>query len=245
MKKFLAMLLILVIALPFAPAVAEGNMTDKAISFAEFTFGDTFSNIRNLIKCNSLDFKYGAYTSRCMADAIDTLPDYNNAYEEKALCFMVREKNRRNVADYAADACLWFYYPADALTDENSAVFYAGEYKFDTQGDHSGVFADLKQKLTLVYGEPFYDGNDICAAVGGPGILDMARYNNDVINYDAQYAVWKSSASNTMAVLKYYVQFGNSYEVKLAYISDIADDTFAQLSTITTVSVNDNGLQGL
>ena len=40
MKKFLAMLLILLSVLPVSLASADGAMTDKAISFAEFTFGD-------------------------------------------------------------------------------------------------------------------------------------------------------------------------------------------------------------
>ena len=86
MKKYLSMLLILAMLLPCTLAAADGAMTDKAVNFAEFTFGDIFGNIRKNVKIGSLDFKYGAYTSRCLADAIDNLPEYSSHNENSPSC---------------------------------------------------------------------------------------------------------------------------------------------------------------
>lgn len=245
MKKFFAMLLILVMALPCTLAVADGAMTDKPISFAEFAFGDTFGNIRKNIKSNSIDFKYGAYTSRYMADAIDSLPYYNYSAEESIMCFMLRERGRRQVAGHEADVCMWFAYPATSNTDDNNAIFYAGEYEFDVQDDPDGVFADLKNKLSQVYGDPFYAGNDISAVMGEPGVEDMERYNNDIALYQPEFAVWKSSVDNSAVVLKNFNQYGDWMRVKLCYISDVADETFAQLSAMTPEATVNDSLDGL
>lgn len=47
MKKLLAILLAMTMLLMAFPAFAEGNTTDKAITFLNFNYGDTFSNIRS------------------------------------------------------------------------------------------------------------------------------------------------------------------------------------------------------
>lgn len=244
MKKFLAMLLILVMLLPCTLAAADGVMTDKPLSFAEFTFGDTFGNIRENIKVGSMDFMYAAYTSRCIADAIDTLPDYSNHNTNVALCFRMREEGQRTVAGYRAGTRLWFVYPDGDLTNDNGAVFYAGEYEFDTldSGAHD-IFEDIKGKLAQVYGDPFYVGSDISAVMGEAAVDDVERYNNDVEQNQAEYAVWKSSANNAVAVLKYLKQFGNWERTLLAYISDIADETMMQYAN--QPDAGNNSLEGL
>ena len=210
MKKFFTLLLVLAMMLPCTLSFADGAMTDKPIKFAEFTFGDTFGNIRNNIRLRSIDFKYGAYTSRFLADAIDTLPEYSPRNEDIAPCFKLNESGQRTVAGHHAGAHLWFAYSGNDLTDESNAIFYAGEYEFDDfEGDSYAIFTDIKGKMAQVYGEPYYDGSDISAALGEVNVNDMDRYNNDTANYQAQYAVWKSSANNATVVLKYFKQHGD------------------------------------
>ena len=243
MKKYLSMLLILAMLLPCTLAAADGAMTDKAVNFAEFTFGDTFGNIRKNVKIGSLDFKYGAYTSRCLADAIDNLPDYSSRNENIAPCFKLREEGMRKVAGHDAGAYLWFAYSGNELTDENNAVFYAGEYEFQTNGDPIGVFADLKAKLTQLYGEPFYAGINISDAMGEAGVADIDRYNSNIEEMQPEFAVWKSSVNNTVVVLKNYVQYGDWAQVKLTYISTLADAVLSQYSS--PMESGDSSLQGL
>ena len=62
-------------------------------------------------------------------------------------------------------------------------------------------------------------------------MVDAERYNNDVENMKADYAVWKSSANNAVVVLKHFIQYGGWERVKLAYISDVADEVLAQYVT--------------
>lgn len=229
MKKFLAMLLILLSVLPVSLASADGAMTDKSISFAEFTFGDTFGNIRKNAKPYIMEFKYGAYDSRCIADAIETLPDnYNDGQASVPYCFVSRERGRRKVAGQEASVNMWFAYTQLDHFDENSAIFYAGEYEFEIKDDADGLFSNLKGKLSQVYGEPFYVGFDISEAMGEPGISEIERYMNDSILNLPEYAVWKSSANNAVVVLKKFSENGHRDRVKLAYISDVADEIFAQ-----------------
>lgn len=244
MKRALALMLALILMLPCALAAADGAMTDKAINFAEFSFGDTFGNIRNNVKIGSLDFKYGVYTSRCIADAIDTLPDYVQHNRDLAPCFRVRFDGDRKVASYDATPYMWFAYPTDHYTADNDAVFYAGEYEFQLfDKDPVDIFNDLKEKLTTLYGEPFYAGNDISVPMGVFEVEDINRYTEDTQNMQPEYAVWKSSANNTVVVLKKYTQYGNWNQVRLAYISDVADATFAQVP-VEVESISDS-LEGL
>lgn len=228
MKRLLTLLLTLSLLLPVL-AAADGVMTDKTINFAEFTFGDTYGNIRKNIKAGSVEYKYGAYISRYLADAIDTLPEYSSHNEDIAPCFKVREEGQRTVAGYHAGAYLWFAYPDSDLTADNSAIFYCGEYQFDAYDtDALPIFTDLKDKLSQVYGTPYYDGANITDALGEAMVEDTNRYNENTEEYQAQYAVWKSSANNATVVLKYYKQHGNWERTLLMYISNIADATLSQ-----------------
>ena len=68
MKRIFAALLAAVLLLGAACALAEGTMTDKPINFAEFTFGDTFGNIRKQIKMDSISFEYYPISPRMLAD---------------------------------------------------------------------------------------------------------------------------------------------------------------------------------
>ena len=243
MKKLLSLLLILAMLLPCTPAAADGAMTDKAINFAEFAFGDTFGNIRKNVKIGSLDFKYGAYTSRCLADAIDNLPEYSSRNENIAPCFKLREEGMRKVAGHDAGAYLWFAYSGTDLTDESSAIFYAGEYEFQTNDNPDGVFADLKAKLTQLYGEPFYAGNNISDAMGEAGVADIDRYNSDIEKMQPEYAVWKSPVNNAVVILKNCLQYGSWPQVKLTYISALADAALSRYAS--SPSSGDISLQGL
>ena len=244
MKRLLALLLTLSLLLPVL-AVADGAMTDKTINFAEFTFGDTYGNIRKNIKVGSIDCEYGAYISRYLADAIDNLPEYSSRDENTAPCFKVREDGQRTVAGYRAGAYLWFAYPDNDLTADNSAIFYCGEYQFDSYGetDVLTIFTDLKGKLSQVYGTPYYDGANITDALGDAMVEDPNRYNENTELYQAQYAVWKSSANNATVVLKYFKQHGDWERTFLMYISDIADATLSQY--ISAPGAGNTSLEGL
>lgn len=245
MKKCFALLLILAMMLPCALAFADGAMTDKPINFAEFTFGDTFGNIRKNIKGRSIDFQYGAYISRYLADAIDSLPDYSNHNNDVAPCFKLNESGQRTVAGHRAGVHLWFAYSGNDLANENSAIFYAGEYEFDDNESNAySTFTDIKGKMSQVYGAPYYEGSDISAALGEVTVDDMDRYNNDTAQNQAQYAVWKSSTNNTTVVLKYFNQYGDWERTFLVYLSDIADATLSQYIGTSGAAAN-NSLEGL
>lgn len=118
MKKYRAMLLIFAMLLPCILAAA-GVMTDKVINSAVFAVG----NIRKDVKRGSLDFRHGAYTSCCIADAIDNLPDYSHRNKNIASCFRLREEGQHSVVGHHAGAYLWFVYPTDNLADGTNANF--------------------------------------------------------------------------------------------------------------------------
>lgn len=236
MKKLLAILLTAALLLLSVPAWAEGNTTDKPITFAEFNFGDTFNTIRNGQYLRNINFQRGLYSPRVLADAIPYVGDWCRVSDTLPACFTAEPDGGRAVAGHNCMVSLWFAYPVEngaSVIDENAATFYAGEYNFfDDNG--AATFDDLKQKLSQLYGAPYMQGNNLDAVLGELALPDEGMknsYQEQNQRCQPNYVVWKSSANNAVLVLKSYTEDGSSEFTKLNYISLDAADIFAQIET--------------
>ena len=251
MKRFLSVLLCMTLMLTSVTGFASGAETNKPIAFANFDFGKTFNEIRRENPFRSIDFKYGRYSARFLADALERVSEEESMLNMGvAFCFAADLKGEDNVAGHTANRTLWFVYPNQdgvLVQNEGEAIFYAGEYSFFTNDQEQ--FDDLKEKLKLVYGEPFYEGAEIKNALGDlPNKAAISNwYSQDIFKYSATHVVWKSSANGAMVVLKRCRKPHGSFETRLLYISDCAEETFEYFSNIvapgeTAIGVDLSGL---
>lgn len=246
MKKLLAILLATTMLLMSVPAFAEGNTTDRAITFLNYNYGDTFSNIRSGERIYSLYFKTDMLSPRNLAEVSTKLAEWSQVSDTQPVCFAANISGRE-VAGYWCNLSLFFVYPVENGTpviNEAEATFYAGEYEFQ-DGDATAIFDDLKQKLTQLYGEPHTVGNSLDGVFGEASIPEdrQQEYDEIVKSYDPSYVVWVSSANNAVLVLKLY----NDYDFKrtrLDYISLDAVEIFAQIEVDNADSAS-NSLEGL
>ena len=250
-KRFLSVLLCLVVMLTSVTGFASGVETSKPITFAGFEFGKTFDEIRSENLIATIDFKYGRYSARFLADALSRVSEEASMRNMgTAYCFTARLKEGSKVGGYDADLTLWFVYPQQdgvLIQNEGEAVFYAGEYSFFS--NEQAQYDDLKEKLELVYGEPFFEGAELKNALGDLPNQDAVSgwYSSDIFQYSVTHTVWKSSANNAMVVLKRRLQLYGSFEHRLIYISDCAEETFAYFADLlapgeTTIGVDLEGI---
>lgn len=247
MKKLLAILLAMTMLLMAVPAFAEGNTTDKAITFLNFNFGDTFNNIRSSERIYSIRFKTEMLSPRNLAEAFLRVAEWSQVSDTMPVCFDASISGR-NVAGYWCNPSLFFVYPVEngsPVINEADATFYAGVYEFQ-ENDAKAVFDDLKQKLTSLYGEPHTVGNSIDGVFGEASIPEnrQQEYAEQLEHYDPSYVVWVSTANNAVLVLKHYNEGSDFSRTKLDYISLDAVDIFAQIETDNGGS-NSNDLEGL
>ncbi len=247
MKKLLAILLATTMLLMSFSAFAEGNTTDKAITFLNFTFGDTFSNIRSSERINALYFKTEMLSPRNLAEAFWRVAEWSQVSSTMPVCFDAGISGR-NVAGYRCNPSLFFVYPVENGTpviNEGDATFYAGVYEFQ-ENDAKAVFDDLKKKLTSLYGEPHTVGDSLDGVFGEVSIPEnrQQEYAELLQHYDPSYAIWVSTANNAVLVLKHYNEGSDFSRTKLDYISLDAVDIFAQIETDNGGS-NSNDLEGL
>ena len=160
------------------------------------------------------------------------------------------------VAGYEADIKLWFVYPVTdgiVMNNEADAVFYAGSYEFPSWNDVVSIHTDLKGKLTTLYGNPFYAGDDLSVPMGELALNENAMnwYNSDADKFNPEYTVWKSSANSGYAVLAYWRDSNvNEYKLKLTYISECADEYFDRMAEMGVFGEGfsnnaDTGFEGL
>lgn len=251
MKRFLSVLLCLALMLPSVTGFASGAETSKPITFAGIDFGKTFAEIRSENPIATIDFKYGRYSARFLADALERVSEEASMRNMgMSFCFTARLKEGSKVAGHDAGLTLWFVYPQQdgvLVQNEGDAVFYAGEYNFFSNEQEQ--YDDLKEKLKLVYGEPFFEGAELKVALGDlPNKVAIQNwYSQDIFKYSVNHVVWKSSANNAMVVLKRRLQLHGSFEHKLVYISDCAEETFEYFADLvapgeTTIGVDLEGL---
>ena len=217
-------------------------MTDKAIQFAEFTFGDTFGNIRDHVKVYGIQFMRDKNSSRFLADAVSYIARVEGTDGIWAQAFSTEDADDRMVAGHRAKALLWFVYPSSEVMVENDALLYAGQYSFP-EDDAQSVYDDLKGKLSQVYGEAYYTGDDLTPALGELQLsTDSARqvYMEEVAKYKPQYTVWKSSVNNAFIVLKCYLENGDWERTLLLYITPEYDEYF-----MNAPAVDHNNFDGL
>lgn len=246
MKKLLAILLATTMLLMAVPVFAEGNTTDKAITFLNFNYGDTFSNIRSSERIYDLQFKTEMLSPRNLAEAFRSVAEWSQISDTQPVCFEARISGRE-VAGYWSNLSLFFVYPVEngsPVINEAEATFYAGEYEFQ-DGDAKAIFDDLKQKLTSLYGEPHTIGNSVDGVFGEASIPEdrQQEYAEQLQRYDPSYAIWVSTANNAVLVLKVYND-GDFQRTKLDYISLDAVDIFAQIEVDNGGSAS-NSLEGL
>lgn len=218
MKKMVALLLSLLVLCASAAALAEGSFYENPIQFAEFTFGDTFQNVRNTQFIRTIDFKRSAFSPRFLAEASNYFAEWSGERSDSAVCFSANLEEMREVAGHESSVTLWFVYPY-ANAPEHEATLYGGEYEF-WEDNAQARFEDLRQKLTKVYGDPYAQCGDLSEVFGALPISDdmITMYNEEAQRYNAEYVVWQSSANHTAVVLKKYAEGGDWERVKLAYL---------------------------
>ena len=249
MKRFLSILLTLVLLLPSAVCFADGAETSKPINFSDFNFGDTFGSIRENKYCGSIEFVRGRFSARLLADAFQNIGRFAYGDDVKPWCFTARFDGLDKVAGYQANAELWFVYPVvdDAVVyNDADAVFYAGQYTF-YQGDRKATYEDLKNKLAQVYGDAYYIGSDLNTVLGEVPIQESLfdTYNDEVNRMMPEYAVWKSSANNAYAVLTFYMQNGEEPFTRLVYISMEGEEHFAKMQEMRDAGAGNSGSDSL
>ena len=247
MKKLLAILLATTMLLMAIPVLAEGNTTDKAISFMDFNYGDTFNSIRSSERIFSIRFRTEMMSPRNLADVNDRVGEWSQVSDFLPVCFSA-SLSTREVAGHECNPNLYFVYPVEngsPVLNEGEATFYAGEYEFQG-GDTRETFDDLTQKLTELYGEPHTVGKSLDGVLGESGIPEDRRqeYAEQVERFDPSYVVWVSSSNNAVLVLKHYKDGGDFSRTKLDYISLDAAEIFARIETDQGGSVS-NSVDGL
>lgn len=247
MKKLLAILLATTMLLMAIPALAEGNTTDKAITFMNFNYGDTFGNIRSSERIYTIGFKTEMLSPRNLAEAFWRVAEWSQVSDTQPVCFDAMLSGHE-VAGYRCNPLLFFVYPVEngrSVINEAEATFYAGEYEFQ-DGDAKAIFDDLKQKLTSLYGEPHTVGNSLDAVFGEASIPEdrQQEYAELMEYYDPSYVMWVSTANNAVLVLKHYNEGSDFSRTKLDYISLDAVEIFAQIEQ-TSVDSGSNSVDGL
>ena len=247
MKKLLAILLATTMLLMAIPVLAEGNTTDKAITFMDFNYGDTFNSIRSSKRIFSIRFRTEMMSPRNLADVNDRVGEWSQVSDFLPVCFSA-SLSTREVAGHECNPNLYFVYPVEngsPVLNEGEATFYAGEYEFQG-GDARETFDDLAQKLTQVYGEPHTVGNSLDGVLGEATIPQdrQQEYAEQVGRLDPSYVVWVSTVNNAVLVLKYYQEGNDFSRTKLDYISLDAMDIFAQIEAVNGGS-GSNSVEGL
>lgn len=239
MKKLRAILLATIMLMMAVPALAQGNTTDRTITFLNFNYGDTFGSIRSSERITTITFRTGMFSPRNLAEVSTRVAEWGEVSNTQPMCFEAYISGRE-IAGYWCNPSLYFVYPVEngsSVINEAEATFYAGEYEFQ-DGDAKAIFDDLSRKLTQLYGEPHTVGNSLDGALGEANIPEdrQQEYDEDVKRYEPAYVVWVSNANNAVLVLKYYKE-GNRPRTKLDYISLDAAEIFAQIK----VEAGDSG----
>ena len=234
MKKLFAFLLVLSLVCCACAALAD---TDKEIQFADHTFGETLDQAMTVASLRYITLSASPYTSRIIADPFCNWYGQVIYGRGNVVTFQTEWEMKENlfVAGHEAYADLYFYYPtaedAAALNLKNG-IFYAGSYGFYDNDNSEAIYADLKAKLTTLYGEPFAeDENNGDGIFGGPITTADGReetLNDFMENANGNFSsvtmtAWKSSANNAMVVLAYYDQNGWK-NARLHYIDLGADE---------------------
>ena len=249
MKKVLSLVLALMLLLGMVPAVAE-NLYKNEIQFADFTFGMTFAQVREMEWVGKIEFSRKPLPSRIVIDA---------AYERVGMLYedlpnaghFFAEIESRKVAGHEVNVRMYFVYPDEARVDEN-AIFYAGYYEF-WNGDGDAIFNELETKLGKLYGEPYAKGSDAEALFGSivlEGDDNEWRYEewkNGVEDYmPVNYVVWKSAANGAMLVLRNCTKYGDRRRAEIVYVWPEADQYFDAMQVqVQNGDIVDDDLSGL
>lgn len=256
-KRVISMLAAIMLLLVCAvPVWAD---TDKEIQFTGHTFGESFLEAMQNGWINTIEFQHTPKASRDIVD-----PTYREVswglYSDSQVpyCFFSRADSQE-VAGHYAGIVLRFYFPTEEAVsslDLQKAIFYGGEYEFYEE-DQKGIFDDLKQKLTSVYGDPSAEFTNPEEYWGKPTSLqknvseeDFNRnYQERIKSYaELSFVVWRQSGTDRQIILSYSRNQDGGDRTCLYYLDASADDTILQLyqqagqDTTTTYSNSVNGL---
>lgn len=219
-------------------AVPVRPMTNKPIVFRNYEYGDIYKNIRKNTRAFCIDYLYGYQNSRVIADALYDFAERDHIIQSRVTpsCFFMRTSETFKIGGYDVGTMLWFVFPfqnEDFVLVEDEAVFYAGIYEFHSWDDLVAIHADVKDKLTNLYGDPYYSGsslNDIMGVM--PISSDSLRgYQDDVNKFNPEYTVWKSNANGAFASLAFWYDSNiQEHKLKLAYVSDVAEEPFERMA---------------
>lgn len=166
MKKVFALLL----AVMMMACVAFAEETKEElpeINFRGATLGATLGEVKDILECNV--YKGSAWSYYNVGDILNSdISMLINGYPENANAERVILANEylsvEDVAGYEPDmTSVYFVRPVidgKLVTDDDSAIFYAGIYTFIESKEQTKVlYEDIANKLTSLYGEPQKDGS--------------------------------------------------------------------------------------
>ena len=226
---------------------AEGTETSKPLTFGGYNYGDTYKNIRANTRLFCIDFFYGRHDMRVVADPLDDFAERAGWSWSKTTpsCFFVRPSFADQFLKHDVETEIWFVYPWENgvyTCDEDEGIFYAGVYEFHIWDNVAKMKEDLTEKLLILYGEPYYTGENLDNVFGKmPLDRDILRsYNDEKDEFKPEYMVWKSSANGAYAVLAlWYNTNENAYKMRLAFISDYAETYFDTLENMGAFSYDE------
>ena len=194
MKRIISFLILLIMVFTLGTCVAEGIMF-RGIpwgSTADFTCDELNKGGLSLFLTTPEDYaSIATYRVRNMVSA----PMYGNASSEQGLtAFALDYPMDLKVAGYnPTSVFVWFVYKpleGELVYDIKQTAFYAGMYTFAPE-NIEGMYSDLKEKLSSVYGE--------CSDEGGQekieDIFGEKTISWSFIDAEQKVAVWKTEDS--------------------------------------------------
>lgn len=152
--------------------------------------------------------------------------------------------------DIGSAVLLFAYVPEDGqlVYDDAHTALYCGGYMCDVfnEDEYREVKDDLLEKLTGIYGDPFYSGNDLSflfedvrVTDAGRKMLsekDMKTYSDMVKEFKKKKGyltstVWKSGETNACIVLTTF-EMGIDFMVSLAYLNTDGFDWLAEADAL-------------
>ncbi|MBR3927987.1 MAG: hypothetical protein IKJ65_03170 [Clostridia bacterium] len=97
------------------------------------------------------------------------------------------------------------------------------------------IHAELNEKLVNLYGEAYFTGGSLDEVMGDLPFRSsvMSGYEGDVSKFVPEYTVWKSSANGAYLVMSFWYDTNeNQHKLKLAYVSDYAEEHFEQMAQL-------------
>lgn len=259
-KVWSILLVLALMTAVFTGAMAEGSTYDGEILFNGIPWGATMTEVSDRLAQQDIDFSRWSNRSHQQDEKDDTLyfgarclcePLYLNLMSRMPTLLEMTEVVDREAVrhivyggtsdgfsavaghDVQQTVLMFAYVPEDGALvydDEHTALYcasYAVNYEWNKSKQTSD---DLCEKLTGIYGEPFYEGDDLTFIFGEVRLNAELAAESGLSNFDTYYdlvrivneydadegqrvTVWKTSEGNV------YIILTEGNEIHLTYLN--------------------------